>query len=38
VNLMEDLTIPTEIGTLPLRNSVLFPHAIMPISVGAGRH
>jgi ATP-dependent Lon protease len=31
---MESLTIPTEIGTLPLRNSVLFPHAIMPISVG----
>jgi ATP-dependent Lon protease len=31
---METLTIPTEIGTLPLRNSVLFPHAIMPISVG----
>ncbi len=26
--------IPTEIGVLPLRNSVLFPHAIMPISVG----
>jgi len=23
-----------EIGVLPLRNSVLFPHAIMPISVG----
>jgi ATP-dependent Lon protease len=31
---METLTIPSEIGTLPLRNSVLFPHAIMPISVG----
>jgi ATP-dependent Lon protease len=31
---MESLTIPSEIGTLPLRNSVLFPHAIMPISVG----
>jgi len=26
--------IPSEIGVLPLRNSVLFPHAIMPISVG----
>ena len=26
--------IPAEIGVLPLRNSVLFPHAIMPISVG----
>ncbi|HXV75634.1 MAG TPA: endopeptidase La [Candidatus Polarisedimenticolaceae bacterium] len=25
---------PAEIGVLPLRNSVLFPHAIMPISVG----
>ncbi|MEW5806370.1 MAG: endopeptidase La [Acidobacteriota bacterium] len=25
---------PSEIGVLPLRNSVLFPHAIMPISVG----
>jgi ATP-dependent Lon protease len=31
---MENLTIPNEIGVLPLRNSVLFPHAIMPISVG----
>jgi len=31
---MENLTGPTELGTLPLRNSVLFPHAIMPISVG----
>ncbi len=31
---MESLTIPGEMGTLPLRNSVLFPHAIMPISVG----
>ena len=31
---MESLTVPTEIGVLPLRNSVLFPHAIMPISVG----
>lgn len=31
---MEKLEIPQEIGTLPLRNSVLFPHAIMPISVG----
>jgi ATP-dependent Lon protease len=26
--------VPAEIGILPLRNSVLFPHAIMPISVG----
>jgi len=26
--------VPSEIGVLPLRNSVLFPHAIMPISVG----
>jgi ATP-dependent Lon protease len=31
---MESLTVPSEIGVLPLRNSVLFPHAIMPISVG----
>jgi len=31
---MESLTVPAEIGVLPLRNSVLFPHAIMPISVG----
>ncbi len=31
---MENLTLPSEIGALPLRNSVLFPHAIMPISVG----
>jgi ATP-dependent Lon protease len=31
---MEALTGTTEIGVLPLRNSVLFPHAIMPISVG----
>ena len=31
---MENLVIPSEIGVLPLRNSVLFPQAIMPISVG----
>jgi len=31
---MEEVTIPGEIGVLPLRNSVLFPQAIMPISVG----
>jgi ATP-dependent Lon protease len=31
---MEDINVPSEIGILPLRNSVLFPHAIMPISVG----
>jgi ATP-dependent Lon protease len=31
---MDKLTVPSEIGILPLRNSVLFPHAIMPISVG----
>ena len=31
---MEQIQIPKEIGVLPLRNSVLFPHAIMPISVG----
>ncbi len=31
---MESSPIPSEIGVLPLRNSVLFPHAIMPISVG----
>jgi ATP-dependent Lon protease len=31
---VETLKVPTEIGVLPLRNSVLFPHAIMPISVG----
>ena len=30
----EALEVPSEIGVLPLRNSVLFPHAIMPISVG----
>ncbi|HKQ63340.1 MAG TPA: endopeptidase La [Candidatus Polarisedimenticolaceae bacterium] len=29
-----DLQLPGELGVLPLRNSVLFPHAIMPISVG----
>ncbi len=28
------MNIPNEIGVLPLRNSVLFPQAIMPISVG----
>ena len=31
---MDAILIPSEIGVLPLRNSVLFPHAIMPISVG----
>ena len=31
---MENINVPKEIGVLPLRNSVLFPHAIMPISVG----
>ena len=31
---IESVAIPGEIGVLPLRNSVLFPHAIMPISVG----
>ncbi len=31
---MEPTVIPPELGVLPLRNSVLFPHAIMPISVG----
>ncbi len=31
---MDNVKLPTEIGVLPLRNSVLFPHAIMPISVG----
>ena len=31
---LEPVTIPQELGVLPLRNSVLFPHAIMPISVG----
>src|SRR4030095_7478011 len=31
---METTQVPSEIGILPLRNSVLFPHAIMPISVG----
>ncbi len=31
---METVHLPEEIGVLPLRNSVLFPHAIMPISVG----
>ena len=31
---MAESQTPTEVGVLPLRNSVLFPHAIMPISVG----
>ncbi len=31
---MDNIVIPSEVGVLPLRNSVLFPHAIMPISVG----
>src|SRR5678816_608837 len=31
---MENIQVPGDIGVLPLRNSVLFPHAIMPISVG----
>ncbi len=31
---MTQSTVHDEIGVLPLRNSVLFPHAIMPISVG----
>ena len=31
---MDTTEIPGELGVLPLRNSVLFPHAIMPISVG----
>jgi ATP-dependent Lon protease len=31
---LEGIPVPLEIGVLPLRNSVLFPHAIMPISVG----
>jgi ATP-dependent Lon protease len=31
---VSEIEIPSEIGVLPLRNSVLFPHAIMPISVG----
>jgi len=31
---METIQLPREIGVLPLRNSVLFPHAIMPIQVG----
>ncbi len=31
---MDNIVVPGEIGVLPLRNSVLFPHAIMPISVG----
>ncbi len=30
----DTLNLPSELGVLPLRNSVLFPHAIMPISVG----
>jgi len=30
----ESVHVPAELGVLPLRNSVLFPHAIMPISVG----
>jgi len=31
---MDNPTTASELGALPLRNSVLFPHAIMPISVG----
>jgi ATP-dependent Lon protease len=31
---IENVIVPSELGVLPLRNSVLFPHAIMPISVG----
>jgi ATP-dependent Lon protease len=31
---IENINVPPELGVLPLRNSVLFPHAIMPISVG----
>src|SRR5512139_2770544 len=31
---IENVIVPPEMGVLPLRNSVLFPHAIMPISVG----
>jgi ATP-dependent Lon protease len=30
----ETVIVPPELGVLPLRNSVLFPNAIMPISVG----
>ncbi len=33
-NRLNSTEMPAEIGVLPLRNSVLFPHAIMPISVG----
>src|SRR5512134_1178845 len=35
---MDPLQLPAEIGVLPLRNSVLFPHAIMPISVVSQRN
>ena len=31
---IETVHVPSELGILPLRNSVLYPHAIMPISVG----
>jgi ATP-dependent Lon protease len=31
---LENVIVPSELGVLPLRNSVLFPNAIMPISVG----
>ena len=31
---IEQVIVPPELGVLPLRNSVLFPNAIMPISVG----
>ena len=31
---MENVSVPREIGVLPFRNSVLFPHVIMPIAVG----
>src|SRR5580765_5695822 len=31
---IENVIVPPELGVLPLRNSVLFPNAIMPISVG----
>ena len=30
----DNVIVPPELGVLPLRNSVLFPNAIMPISVG----
>ncbi len=36
-NLETRIHIPSEMGVLPLRNSVLFPHAIIPLAVGRAK-